>query len=189
MIIMFTDYDDETGVLAGYAQQFTAELGGLVSDLLCPPGRANASHAESVLASNPAPFFFFGHGTKAGPTAQDGATIEFNKVPHLLSRRIVCATCCESADVLENAMKMHETSGVGYAGDVYLFFEAPYSQLLQECLLASPRALAQGQSPSDAGRRAQNEFIILAQQLIKGPIEDQLYATFLKMNADRVRVF
>ena len=189
MIIMYTDYDDVTGVLAGYAQQFTSEFADQLSTLLSPPHEADAIHAESVLAANRAPFFFFGHGTKAGLTAQNLAIIDFNQVPHLLSERLVCATCCESAEVLENAMKNHKASGIGYAGVVYLFLEAPYSRLMQECILASPRALARGQSPSQAGRGARDEFDRLARELIKGSIEDQLYATFLNMNANRIRVF
>ncbi|HKG59523.1 MAG TPA: hypothetical protein VKB05_07070 [Pyrinomonadaceae bacterium] len=189
MIIMYTEYDQETTVLAGYARQFNSEVASKVSNILGPPDTADARHAEATLTTNPAPFFFFGHGIKSGLIAQDHATIDFNKDPHLLSGRLVCATCCESETVLEGAARNHGATGIGYSGKVWLFLSPPYSELMEKCLLAGPRALAEGESAREAGRRAGSECERLAQELIKGPIEDQVYAPFLQMNANRIRVF
>lgn len=188
MIIIYTEYDEVTGILAGYARQFGSELGAKVSKLLAAPDTADAEQAQAELASNSAPFFFFGHGMRSGLIAQNGAIIDFSGQPHLLARRLVCATCCYSTVALAAAVAEHGATVVGYDGEVAIFLTPPYSTLLEDCLLAGPRALVDGKSADEAGWRTRRKLELLAQQLIGGPIEDQVYATFLQMNANLVKV-
>ncbi|MDT7688046.1 MAG: hypothetical protein QOJ70_3486 [Acidobacteriota bacterium] len=185
MIIMYTEYDAVTGVLANYARRLNQELGAAVSRLIAPPA-ADAREAEVELAKNPSPFFFFGHGVRAGLIAQNLVTIDFNKTPHLLSGRVVCATCCHSAAALKSAVG-HGATVVGYDGFVAVFLIPPYSAMLEDCLLAGPRELARGGSAADAVRRTRGELRRAARKLIAGPIEDQVYAPFLEMNANLVK--
>jgi hypothetical protein len=188
MIILYTDYDPVTSVLASYARRLNEEVGAKVSKLLAPPDGADTQHAEAELADNPAPFFFFGHGNRSGLIAQDHATIDFNKTPHLLSDRLVCATCCQSTVALAAAAANHGATIVGYSGDLAVFLNPPYSHLMEDCLLSGPRALVSGKSAAEAGRHTRSELERLAQHLIAGPIEDQVYAPFLQMNANLVKV-
>ncbi len=188
MIILYTEYDRVTSVLATYARRLNAEIGANMSDLLEPPTTADARHAEGILAGNPAPLFFFGHGTHVGLIAQDGVVIDFNKDPHLLSKRLVCATCCQSAVALAKDAARHGATVVGYSGNVWVSLVPPYSQMLEDCLLAGPRALIAGESAVEAGKRTRNELNRLARKLIAGPIEDQVYAPFLQINANLVKV-
>lgn len=188
MIILYTEYDAVTRVLATYARQLNSELGAKVSKLLAPPDTADVGHVRAELAINPAPLFFFGHGTRTGLLSQDAEKIDFNGPTHLLSRRVVCATCCHAITALADASAEHEATVFGYDGYLAVFLNPPYSRLMEDCLLAGPRALAAGESAAEASRRTSRKLEMLAQQLIAGPIEDQVYATFLQMNATLVRV-
>jgi hypothetical protein len=190
-MIVWTDYDLITGVLARYAQTLVAEALGRFL-VLRPPANSQSDNVQQTLSQDgAAPLFFFGHGSFTPPEwyGQDLLPIVSNGTYHLLQDRLVYAICCHSINGIGQFATNFGITIVGYRGELCVFYEQPYEDLMQDCALAGPRALLNGASVQVAQDVSKEKYRKLAAELTATQdMNDQVIALFVEMNANAVEL-
>jgi hypothetical protein len=189
MIIVWTEYDEATEVLAECAEQLVAEAGSRVANAM-KPANAVRLDIEAALTSNKTDMvFLFGHGTpnpgeylgNDGTPALDRASVA------LLAGRVVCGTFCSSVDGLGEHAAGARARFLGYRGELWVPFEAPYSSTFLDCGLAGPRALVGGASVESARGASESAYRKAARVLLnRRDVRDRVHGVFMELNADAV---
>jgi hypothetical protein len=189
-MIVWTDYDPDTTILARCAESFATEIGGYNFHLLGPPDKSQAAAVQQMLSSdNIAPFFFFGHGEEQPPEwyGQGHSPMIGNGTLYLLQGRLIYATCCHSIEGIGQSAANLGATIVGYNGVLYILRAQQHLNLFKECILAGPRLLLKRQPAYMAKEASEKAYSQLADQLTASPnMDDQVLAVFAAMNADAV---
>lgn len=190
MIIIYTNYDQVSDTLALGAQALAAAASARSPRVLGPPEDSKAVNIRTELASDKAPIFFFGHGVAEpyGLITQDALPFLDVQDSHFLAGRLIYATCCDSIKALEPAVMNLGATVVGYDGKLSVPWDKFYRDTMRRAVLFGPLAMLQGRTAGEVCRLQREGFNALAQELTAGPIEDQVIAVFLTMNADLVKL-
>ena len=193
MIVVSTDYNPVSRLLADFAAIFTRRAGGRVSQDL---RRAASTDVQAALAGDPsAPLIFFGHGTLAGgPQCQDQVAA-VSGMPQLLANRFTCAFCCFSIDALAGAVQQHGATVLGFEGKFWLITYPPAAaSYFSVPLLKGLDSLLAGSDAASARQDIEDEFRRMARQLLPGVsltgpnAGNALVVAALLKNADGIKV-
>lgn len=188
MIIIYTDYDDVARLLAECATNFTRAAGRQVTALLAPPADSQSQGVHNALAAHrEEAVIFFGHGEPAGPVAQDKLLLFQGLNDQLLRGRLVFAICCYSIQWLEQTATGLGLTALGFSGLLFVPLHPPYSHLLQQSITAGIEPLLSGSNVGAIGGALRDALEAVAQKLTAGSTEDQVNATFIRINANRVK--
>lgn len=190
MIIIYTNYDQVSDTLARCAEALADAARHRGPRVLGPPEGSKAAQIRAELTSGAAPVFFFGHGASEpyGLISQDQLPFIEQHDSRLLAGRLICATCCHSVTALKQAVINFGATVVGYDGRLAVPYGGMYFEDLRRAVLSGPLALLEGRTAGEVCGVLRDEFNALAQELIKGTIEDQVLAVFMSANADLVKL-
>jgi hypothetical protein len=191
MIVVYTKYDAATAVLNDCAIEFVRQAGTLAPRVL-GPSKSSAQRVQQSLGQlQKIAFFFFGHGKlgRMALFAQDQKPAVDATNLSLLQDRLVCATCCHSAEILANAVVSHGSTLLGYSGPLVIPLPTQYHNAFRHSVLAGPLKLVAGASAADAAMATTEEFNLQADTLIRGPVPDRVMASYVfRKNALAVRL-
>jgi hypothetical protein len=179
MLVVYTHTDPDSNVLKGQALEFIEAAGTTVTNILKPRTSSNAANIRAALVADPdAPLFFFGHGydNPYRLAGQDGQTALDHTSGHLLTNRLVCATCCYSINTLAFAARNHGATILGYEGLLQVPRFAPYLFDMEDCILNGLKELLAGKTVDDAYQTTRNQFTAVDGRLMQGSIHDQIIA-------------
>lgn len=168
MIVVYTNYDNVTAILEGFARELVKLAGSMVSHDLGPPSGSVSTNVHTHLGNSNDPLFFFGHGllTQSALIAQDQKAAIDASNDKLLRDRVVYAACCDGIAILANAVNAHNTTVIGYGGKLRVPLLNRYKRLMEHCVLSGAKTLINGQITRDARDGLERAFRGAAQQLI-----------------------
>jgi len=181
MIIISTDYDSDAQILEEVATELAQAAGTQLTahlDSTTPSDAANVQHALNPHDKKAVCFFVHGQMSPPALVAQDQQPGVDSSKLHLLANRLVCAFSCYSVNILDDAVRHHGATVLGYNGKLMIPRRKRYRSLFRDCLLAGPQALLSPQSSTAATAQLEtgNKYRRVVQQLLGGNIADQAIA-------------
>ncbi|MGA2740782.1 MAG: hypothetical protein ABSG65_25515 [Bryobacteraceae bacterium] len=180
MIIVSTDYDRLTSVLAEFADELE-NYGGAVQVLK----KASSGDLEKILGSSKSSVIFFGHGKINPPSLldQSESALWGSHAESLLEERVLYANACHSLEALAGL----GVARIGFSGKLEVYDDQAYFAAQRDCILAGPRALLAGKTVREAADESKQAFRGRQRELFRGTFGESVIAIrIFKANADRL---
>jgi hypothetical protein len=190
MLVMVTNYEPISAVLAACARQFLNRHGAGVLAVAAPDW-ADWHHPDDWLRTYPgAALVFFGHGADEPPmfvSQVQRGFIDAGKI-ELLRGRFIYAVCCHAVNGVGKYVAGVGATLVGYRGKLGVPLREAYATKLAHCILAGLEKVRDNEPAEVVRNAACDAYWTTARNLYEGTALDCLMAPIFEGNGEAVAI-